>query len=79
MTAELDIVQHGHAAKQRNILECASESDLGACRWVQLADVLAGKLDRTRRGAIKTGNAVEQRRLAGAVRADHRRDRSRSN
>jgi hypothetical protein len=74
VAAELDVVEHRHAAEQRDVLEGAREPELGALRGGQAGDVLAAEADVAAVGPVEAGNGVEQRGLAGAVGADHGRD-----
>ncbi|MCY1230951.1 hypothetical protein D9M72_433860 [compost metagenome] len=74
MAPELDVVQHGHAAEQRNVLEAAGQAKLGAFGRRHARDVAPQEADLPRRGLVETGNGVEQRGLAGAIGADDRGD-----
>ncbi|MNZ98705.1 hypothetical protein D3C78_1180020 [compost metagenome] len=76
MAAELDVVEHGHAAEQGDVLEAAAQAELGALRGRYLADVAALEQDAALVGAVKARDGVEQRSLARAVGADHGGDRS---
>src|SRR5690606_3761038 len=68
--AQLDVVQDGHAAKQRNVLKAASQPQAGALRWRQTGDVAAFKKNRPREGSIETGDRIEKRGFTGPVRTD---------
>src|SRR5690606_3880420 len=74
MAAQLDIVEHRHTAKQRNILEAAGQPQASAVRSVQASDFAALEEDRARTWPIKTGNRIDQGGLAGTVRANDRGD-----
>ncbi|MDT4866654.1 hypothetical protein FQZ97_1015200 [compost metagenome] len=76
MAAELDVVEHGHAAEQRDVLEAARQAQRGAFRRGQARDVLALEQHAALRGLVEAGDRVEQRCLARAVGADHRGDRA---
>ena len=76
MGADADIVEHGKVWKQRDVLERPPDADLGdpvrrprqnAAAFHQ--DVAGGRL-------IQPAQAVEQRGLAGAIRADQSEDLS---
>ena len=71
VATQLDVVEHGHAAKQRDVLEAAAQAQLGALRRMHLADVLAFEQDAALGGAVEARDGVEQRGLARAIRADH--------
>ncbi|MNT28106.1 hypothetical protein D3C72_1637690 [compost metagenome] len=74
---QLDVVQHRHAAKQRDVLETARQPQLGAFGRGHARDVAALEPDLPGRRLVETGNSIEQRGLAGAVRADDRGDGTR--
>src|SRR5690606_12898774 len=74
--AELDVVEHRHAAEQCDVLEAARETERRALRRRHAGDVAALEADRSRGRAIEAGGGVEQRGLAGAGGSDHRRDRA---
>ncbi|MNI33625.1 hypothetical protein D3C73_875840 [compost metagenome] len=74
MAPELDVVQHRHAAKQRDVLKAARQAQPGALGRRYAGDVPAFKSDLARGRFVETGYGVEQRGLARAVRADDRGD-----
>ena len=59
VTAELDVVEHRHAAKERDILERARQADLGPRRRMQPSDVLTVEFNLAGRRPVKTRYAVE--------------------
>ena len=66
----LDVFQDGHVAKQPAALERASDA-----RLAEMARRPSGAASSAKHSAatgrdLKTGEAIDQRRLAGAVRAD---------
>jgi hypothetical protein len=75
MAAELDVVEHRHAAEQRDVLEAAPQAQPRARRR-NARDVLALEPDAAARGPVKARDGVEQRGLARAVGPDHGRDRA---
>ncbi len=73
VAADADIVHHGEIGEQRHILEGAADADLGDLVRRARQDAGAFHQDVAGRRLIETGQAVEQRGLAGAVRADQPR------
>ena len=69
---EIDVVEHGQARKQRGDLIGAAQAAPDALIGREGGDVLAEEPDRARARQEISGDAVEQRRLAGAVGAEHR-------
>lgn len=76
MAPQLDVVQHRHAAKQRNVLEAARQAQARAPGRRQSRDIPALEMDRALRGPIKTRDGIEQRGFAGAIGADDGGDRA---
>src|SRR5690606_1269102 len=76
---ELDIVEHGHAAKQRNVLKRAGKAHFGALRRVEPRDVLSVTADRPLLWLVEARDADEHRRLAGTIWPDQSGDRTRLN
>ena len=74
---ELDVVEHRHAAKQRDILKAAPQSHLGALRCRHARDVLALEAHVAGAGSVETRNGIEERSLAGTVGPDDGRDGTR--
>ena len=72
--ADHDVVDHRHRLETLHHLEGARDAARAALRRRQLGDVLAGEQDRALRRRQHAGDDVEQRRLAGAVRADQTDD-----
>jgi hypothetical protein len=70
VAAELDVVEHAHAAEQRDVLERAGEPQGGAIRRRHTRDVRAFIDDAALLRPIETGNGIEQRGLARAIGAD---------
>jgi hypothetical protein len=77
VAAELDVVEHRHAAKQRDVLEAAPQAHAGALRRGNARDVLALEPDAAARGPVEARDGVEQRGLARAVGPDHGGDGAR--
>ena len=68
---EIDVVEHRQAGEQRRDLVGAAQAAADALMRREMRHVLAEEADRAGgRGEI-AGDAVEQRGLAGAVRAEH--------
>ncbi len=80
MLRDQKVLQRRHTGEQTNVLE-------GSCHLGRGRDAVAGHVvqqkrtaagmgerDRSCGRAVKSGDAVEHRRLAGAVRADDGRD-----
>ena len=65
-----DVVERGHAAKQRNILEGAGDTAIGGVVGPHLGARLAFEGDNAFLRLIKSVDDIEHRRLAGAIRAD---------
>ena len=74
---ELDVVEHGHAAEQGDVLEGACQPQFRPFGRMQFADVLTLEVDGAFLGLVEAGDGVEQRRLARAVGADDGRHRPR--
>jgi hypothetical protein len=74
VAAQLDVVQHRHAAEQRNVLEAARQAQPGAFGRRHARDVATLEADLPGCGAVEAGNGVEQRGLARAIGADDRGD-----
>ena len=69
---EHDVVQHGQAGEQGDVLKRARDSKCGDLRWSRLSDVSTFQCDRAAGRTIKPRNQVEQRCLARTVRTDDR-------
>src|SRR5438874_4127229 len=70
------VLQHREARKQIGQLEGAADAALGALRCAHARDVLAEELHRAAGRRELPRDQVEVGRLAGAVRADDRRERA---
>src|SRR3989344_4810883 len=70
VSAQLDVVEHRHAAKQRNVLKAAAQAQLGALRCGHAGDVLPLKADGPLAGPVEARDGVEQRGFARTVGAD---------
>ena len=70
MAADHDVLEHGHVAKQRQILKRAADADLGDPVRRLVEDGLALKLNVAMVRRVEPAEAIEQGGLAGAVRAD---------
>src|SRR5207302_9395163 len=77
MAAEQDVVEHGHPAEQLHELERARDPVRGDPVWPQALDRCFAEHDSTGGRSIKSTDAVQETRLAGAVRPDQRRQRAR--
>ena len=72
VTAQLDVVEHCHAAKQRNVLKTTRQTQRCALWCSQAIERLPGKTDAASAGAIKARNGVENRCFSSTVRTNHR-------
>jgi hypothetical protein len=74
MAADQDVLQHRHGAEETEILEGAADAERGdaVARRLEQRDAL--ELDGPLVELIEPAEAVEQRRLARAVRADEAAD-----
>ena len=70
MAADAHIVEHRHGAEQREVLERAADADLGDAVRRAVEDALPFEQDVAASRRVEAAEAVEQRGLAGAVRAD---------
>ena len=69
--ADDDIFEDAHARKRAHDLKGAPDAAPAHLVWAQPGDRLAGEGDRTAIRGEKPVDDIEQRRLAGAVRADY--------
>jgi hypothetical protein len=74
VAADLDIVEHRHAVEQRHVLEGATDADLRDAVARAPQDRLAFEQDVTAVWRVEPAEAVEERRLAGAVGTDQAGD-----
>jgi hypothetical protein len=70
MLADHHVVEHAHAAEQRQVLERAADADLGDAMARHRQQRPAVEHDRAALAVVQAADAVEQRGLAGAVRPD---------
>src|SRR6185295_12640024 len=69
-----DVLLDRHVQKETQRLECAGDSALGDLVRGDTDEILPVELDFARVGPVDAGDEIEERRLAGAVRADHADD-----
>ena len=74
MATDLDVLQNRKVLEELHELEGANEARRRDLLRRPRGDVVAREHDAPGVRRLKTGNQVEQRGLAGAVRADHRGD-----
>ena len=67
---DLDIVEHRHGLEQADVLERAGNAGLHDLIGLLAVELLAAEVKCALRRRIHAGEQVEDRRLAGAVRAD---------
>ena len=77
MTAEQDVVEHGHAAEELDELERARDSVRGDAVRRQPVDGDVAEEDPPRGRGVEAADAVQQTRLAGAVGPDQGGQRAR--
>ena len=65
-----DVVEHRHAAEQRDVLEGAGDAEMGGMRRRHVRQPLAAEGDAAFLRHVDAVDDVEHRALAGAVRAD---------
>ena len=70
MAADHDVAADGHAAEEREILEGAADAERRHAMTRLLQELVAVESDAAGFRLIEAAEAIEQRRLAGAVRAD---------
>ena len=70
--ADHDVVQHAHVVEQRQVLEGPADPEWRARGRLQVRDVASLEDDPPFGRRVSAGDAVQHRRLAGAVRADDR-------
>jgi hypothetical protein len=74
--ADSHVVTGRHGGEQRNILKRSGEAKRGNLVYGEARQRAPVEEDRTRVGVAEAGDAVEQRRLPGAVRSDQSADRA---
>src|ERR1700716_2375366 len=74
MGADPNIVQHRKIGKQRDVLEGAADADFGDPVRLTRQDALAFHETVACARLVEPAQAIEQRRLAGAVRPDQAED-----
>ena len=72
--ADPHVVEHGLRAEQRQVLEGAADADLGDAMRRPVEQRAPLEQDVAAIGGVEPADAVEQRRLAGAVRPDEPED-----
>ena len=72
VAADEDVLEHGHVGVDAQVLEGAGHAETGGVRGREMSDVLAGEAHGAGGQLLQTADRVEERRLAGAVRADER-------
>ena len=68
--ADQDVLHRGHVREQPDVLVCPGHAQVGDLVAAELVDRLAVELDLARCDGVEPGDAVEERRLPGAVRSD---------
>ena len=74
MPCQQHIGQHGHARKKLNVLKGPADTDLDQFMRRKMGNIPVVKMHAAFLGTVKTGHAVQQACLAGAVRSDHRNE-----
>jgi hypothetical protein len=77
VAAQLDVVEHGHAAEQGHVLEDARQAQGGALVRTLRRDVGALEQNESLLRPVEVGDGVEQAGLAGTVGTDDRGDLAR--
>ena len=72
MSAHEQVVEDAEAAEEADVLERARDAERRYVVRARVRDRAAGDRDRARGRTIDAGHAVEERRLARAVRTDER-------
>ncbi len=70
MSADADVVTHGEARKQRDVLKRAADAGFGDLRRLAVQNALALQQDISLARLIEPAQTVEERRFTGAVRTD---------
>jgi hypothetical protein len=76
MGADPDVVEHREIGEKCHVLKGAADADFGDLVGRARQDALAFHQNVAGAGLIEPGEAVEERRLAGAVRSDQAEDRA---
>ena len=74
--ADEDVLERGHLLEEADVLERPADTALGGVCGGEPAMSLPSKTIAARRRLVDPGDHVEERRLAGAVRADQADDRA---
>ena len=74
MATDQDIVAHRHGLEEGKILKSPTNPETGDTMAWQLQQTLACEVNGAAAGLIKATQTIEERRLAGAVRADQAAD-----
>src|SRR4030095_665454 len=67
VAADLHVVEHGHAAKERDVLERARDPELGPLMRSEPADVAAVEEDPPAGGRVDTADAGVDAGVSGAL------------
>ena len=76
--ADHDVLHHGHAPEQADVLEGAGHAQVGDLVGLELLDAPALELDGALVAVVEAGDGVEEGGLAGAVGADDAEDPARA-
>ena len=74
MATDQDVVAHRHGLEQGKILKRPTDPETGNAMARQLQQTLACEVNGAGAGLIEAAQTIEERRLAGAVRADQAAD-----
>src|SRR6516164_760741 len=69
-SADSNVFEHGHPRERAHDLKGAADAEAAYPVWPQPHEIIAGKADTAALGRQKTVDDIEERCLAGAVRAD---------
>ncbi len=72
MAPDHDVVEHAHMVEQRQILKCAADAERGPRVGSECGNVLAAIEQLAFSRLVAARDAIDDRGLAGAVRADDR-------
>ena len=79
MATQHQVVDHRQVREQRQVLKRSSHPEFGGVRRLEVEQLDPVELGRTGLWAIDGVEAIEDRGLAGTVRADHRKQLTRVN
>src|SRR4051812_26394956 len=74
LSSQDDIVEHAHLREHRELLEGAPDTELVQLRWPDAGNFAAIHVNLTRVQFKLAEDAIEERRLARAVRSDEPKD-----